>query len=148
MIFISIKDQTLSYQDKTYSISSAKNGVGEVEGSYCTPLGKFKIADKIGSNLKANSVLVGRKPTGEVFSQSLFDKYPDRDWILTRILWLDGVEAHNDNTKSRYIYIHGSPEQTPMGVPGSKGCIRMHNQDIIELFDKVHIGEDVVIINS
>lgn len=148
MIFISIKDQTLSYQDKTYSISSAKNGVGEVEGSYCTPLGKFKIAEKIGKNLKTDSVLVGREPTGEIFSQTLFDKYPDRDWILTRILWLDGVEAHNNNTKARYIYIHGSPEQTPMGIPGSKGCIRMHNQDIIELFDKVHIGEDVVIMNS
>lgn len=148
MIFISIKAQTLSYQDKTYSISSAKNGVGEVEGSYCTPLGKFKIAEKIGKNLKTDSVLVGREPTGEIFSQTLFDKYPDRDWILTRILWLDGVEAHNNNTKARYIYIHGSPEQTPMGIPGSKGCIRMHNQDIIELFDKVHIGEDVVIMNS
>ena len=148
MIFISIKDQTLSYQDKTYSISSAKNGVGEVEGSYCTPLGKFKIAEKIGKNLKTDSVLVGREPTGEIFSQTLFDKYPDRDWILTRILWLDGVEAHNNNTKARYIYIHGSPKQTPMGIPGSKGCIRMHNQDIIELFDKVHIGEDVVIMNS
>ena len=148
MITINIAKQTLSHQGKTYLISSAKNGVGEVEGSYCTPLGKFKIAEKIGKNLQVDSVLVGRKPTGEIFSQTLFEKHPDRDWILTRILWLDGMEAHNKNTKSRYIYIHGSPEQTPMGVPGSKGCIRMRNQDIVELFDKVQIAEDVVIINS
>ena len=148
MITIDIAKQTLSHQGKTYLISSAKNGVGEIEGSYCTPLGKFKIAEKIGKNLQVDSVLVGRKPTGEIFSQTLFEKHPDRDWILTRILWLDGMEAHNKNTKSRYIYIHGSPEQTPMGVPGSKGCIRMRNQDIVELFDKVQIAEDVVIINS
>ena len=148
MITINIAKQTLSHQGKTYLISSAKNGVGEVEGSYCTPLGQFKIAEKIGKNLQVDSVLVGRKPTGEIFSQTLFEKHPDRDWILTRILWLDGMEAHNKNTKSRYIYIHGSPEQTPMGVPGSKGCIRMRNQDIVELFDKVQIAEDVVIINS
>ena len=148
MITIDIAKQTLSHQGKTYLISSAKNGVGEIEGSYCTPLGKFKIAEKIGKNLQVDSVLVGRKPTGEIFSQTLFEKHPDRDWILTRILWLDGMQAHNKNTKSRYIYIHGSPEQTPMGVPGSKGCIRMRNQDIVELFDKVQIAEDVVIINS
>ncbi len=148
MITINIADQTLEYQNKTYSISSAKNGVGEVENSYCTPLGKFKIAEKIGENLKAGSVLVARVPTGEVFSKTLFDQNPDRDWILTRILWLEGVESHNKNTKDRYIYIHGSPDETPIGVPGSKGCIRMYNQDVIELFDKIHTGEDVVIIKS
>ncbi len=147
MITIDIDNQTLKYRDKTYSISSAKNGVGEVEGSYCTPLGRFKISEKIGTNLELGSVLVAREPTGEIFSKTLFDQSPDRDWILTRILWLEGVEAHNQNTKNRYIYIHGSPDQTPMGVPGSKGCIRMHNQDVIELFDKVHTGEDVVIMN-
>ncbi len=148
MITINIADQTLAYQNKTYSISSAKNGVGEVEGSYCTPLGKFKIAEKIGENLEVGSVLVARAPTGEVFSKTLFDQNPDRDWILTRILWLEGVENHNKNTKDRYIYIHGSPDETLMGVPGSKGCIRMHNHDVIELFDKVHTGEDVVIMKS
>jgi len=148
MIKISITNQTLEYQEKTYLISSAKNGVGEVEGSYCTPLGKFKIAEKIGADLQTGSVLVARVPTGEVFSKTLFDQNPDRDWILTRILWLEGVEAHNSNTKNRYIYIHGSPDETLMGIPGSKGCIRMHNHDVIELFDKVHTGEDVVIIKS
>ena len=146
MITISITDQTLEYQGKTYSISSAKNGVGEVEGSYCTPTGQFKISEKIGENLEVGSVLVARAPTGEIFSKQLLDQNPDRDWILTRILWLEGTEAHNNNTKDRYIYIHGSPDETPMGIPGSKGCIRMHNQDVIELFDHVQIGEDAVIM--
>jgi len=146
MITISIADQTLEYQGKTYSISSAKNGVGEVGGSYCTPTGQLKISEKIGDNLEVGSVLVARVPTGEIFSKELFDKNPDRDWILTRILWLEGLEVHNNNTKGRYIYIHGSPDETPMGVPGSKGCIRMHNEDVIELFDHVQIDEDVVIM--
>ena len=148
MISIDINTQTLSYRGKTYLISSAKNGVGEVEGSYCTPRGRFQIAKKIGDGLPVGSVLVGREPTGEIYHPELVKAQPDRDWILTRILWLDGLDKSNQNTKSRYIYIHGSPEQTPMGVPGSKGCIRMRNQDIVELFDKVQIAEDVVIINS
>ena len=146
MITISIADQTLEYQDKTYSISSAKNGVGEVEGSFCTPTGQFKIAEKIGDKLKSGAVLVAREPTSEIYSPALLVKHPDRDWILTRILWLEGVEAHNSNTKERYIYIHGSPDETPMGVPGSKGCIRIRNNDVIELFEKVQIGEYVVIM--
>ncbi len=148
MITINIKDQTLSFKDKTYSISSAKNGIGEVENSYCTPTGKFKIAEKIGTGLDINAVLVARQPTGEIYNTKLSKKHPDRDWILTRILWLEGVEKHNKNTKSRYIYIHGTPDQTQMGVPGSKGCIRMKNQDIIELFDRVQTLEDVAIIIS
>ena len=148
MININIKNQTLEYQGKTYSISSAKNGVGEEEGSFCTPLGKFKIAEKIGDDFEIGSVLVSREPTGEIFSKALFDQNPDRDWILTRILWLEGLETHNNNTKKRYIYIHGSPDETPMGTPGSKGCIRMHNEDVIELFDHVQTGEDVVIMKS
>ena len=146
MITISIADQTLEYQDKTYSISSAKNGVGEVEGSFCTPTGQFKIAEKIGDKLESGAVLVAREPTGEIFSKQLLDQNPDRDWILTRILWLEGAEAHNQNTKDRYIYIHGSPDEVSMGVPGSKGCIRIRNNDVIELFEKVQIGEDVVIM--
>ena len=148
MISINIKNQTLEYKGKTYSISSAKNGVGETEGSYCTPLGKFKISEKIGTDLEIGSVLVAREPTGEIFSKTLFSQNPDRDWILTRILWIEGLEAHNNNTKGRYIYIHGSPDETPIGVPGSKGCIRMHNKDVIELFDHVQTDEDVVIMKS
>ena len=148
MIEISIANQTLRYLDKTYPISSAKNGIGEVEGSYCTPTGRFNISEKIGVDLEIGSVLVAREPTGEIFSKELFYKNPDRDWILTRILWLKGLEVHNNNTKDRYIYIHGSPDETLMGIPGSKGCIRMHNEDVIELFDHVQIDEDVVIMKS
>ena len=146
MITINISEQALEYKGKSYSISTAKNGIGEVEDSYCTPTGKFKIAEKIGANLEFGSVLVDRESTGEIYNADLAKQYPDRDWILTRILWLDGVEVHNQNTKNRYIYIHGSPDETPMGMPGSKGCIRMHNYDVIELFESIHTGEDVVII--
>ena len=148
MITINISEQALEYKGKSYSISTAKNGIGEVEGSYCTPTGKFKISEKIGANLELGSVLVAREPTGEIYNADLAKKNPDRDWILTRILWLDGVEVHNRNTKNRYIYIHGSPNETQMGMPGSKGCIRMHNYDVIELFESIHTGEDVVIIKS
>ena len=148
MITIDISKQVLEYKGKSYSISTAKNGIGEIEDSYCTPTGKFKIAEKIGANLEFGSVLVDREPTGEVYNADLAKQYPDRDWILTRILWLDGVEVLNQNTKNRYIYIHGSPDETPMGMPGSKGCIRMHNYDVIELFESIHTGEEVVIIKS
>ena len=146
MITIKISEQSLEYKGKSYSISTAINGTGEIEGSYCTPTGKFKIAEKIGSNLELGSVLVERKPTGEIYNTNLAKKNPDRDWILTRILWLDGVEVHNRNTKNRYIYIHGSPDETLMGIPGSKGCIRMHNYDVIELFESIQSGENVIII--
>ena len=146
MITIDISKQALEYKGKSYSISTAKNGICEIEDSYCTPTGKFKIAEKIGANLEFGSVLVDRESTGEIYNADLAKQYPDRDWILTRILWLDGVEVHNQNTKNRYIYIHGSPDETPMGMPGSKGCIRMHNYDVIELFESIHTGEDVVII--
>ena len=146
MITINISEQSLEYKGKSYSISTAINGTGEIEGSYCTPTGKFKIAEKIGSNLELGSVLVERKPTGEIYNADLAKKNPDRDWILTRILWLDGIELHNQNTKNRFIYIHGSPDETQMGMPGSKGCIRMHNYDVIELFESIQSGEDVIII--
>ena len=148
MITINISEQSLEYKGKSYSISTAINGTGEIEGSYCTPTGKFIIADKIGANLELGAVLVDRESTGEIYNADLAKKNPDRDWILTRILWLDGVEVHNRNTKNRYIYIHGSPEETQMGMPGSKGCIRMQNYDVIELFESIHTGEDVVIIKS
>ena len=146
MITIKISEQSLEYKGKSYSISTAKIGTGEIEGSYCTPTGKFKIAEKIGSNLELGSVLVEREPTGEIYNTNLAKKNPDRDWILTRILWLDGIEEHNKNTKNRFIYIHGSPDETQMGMPGSKGCIRMHNYDVIELFESIQSGENVIII--
>lgn len=145
MLTINTKTQTLTHQGKSYAISTAKNGVGEVEGSKCTPLGEFSIALMIGAGLPAGAVLKGRVPTGEVYSAQLGEQYPNMDWILTRILWLDGMQAHNQNTKARYIYIHGTPDTEPMGVPMSHGCIRMRNQDIMALFDLIKIGEIVVI---
>jgi len=146
MIIINIANQTLIFKDQSYSISSAANGTGEQEGSFKTPLGKFKIAEKFGQKVPINSVFKARVETGEIYTSDLAEKNPNRDWILTRILWLDGIELHNENTKDRYIYIHGSPDETPMGVPGSKGCIRMKNSDIIKLFIQVEIGEEVTII--
>ena len=146
MININISKQILVYKGKSYSVSTAKNGIGEVEDSYCTPTGKFKIIEKIGANLELGSVIVNRESTGEMYNTVLAKKFPDRDWILTRILWLDGIEVHNKNTKNRYIYIHGSPDETPMGIPGSKGCIRMHNLDVVELFENIQTGENVLII--
>lgn len=145
MLTINIKTQTLNYQGKTYPISTAKNGVGEVEGSFCTPRGRFRVAEKIGEGLPIGAVLVGRVSTGEVYTETLANKSTGRDWILTRILWLDGLEAHNQNTKARYIYIHGAPDSVEMGVPNSKGCIRMKNNDMIALFDKIHIDEVILI---
>ena len=103
MITIDISKQALEYKGKSYSISTAKNGIGEIEDSYCTPTGKFKIAEKIGANLEFGSVLVDRESTGEIYNADLAKQYPDRDWILTRILWLDGVEVHNQNTKNRFL---------------------------------------------
>ena len=146
MININISKQILVYKGKSYSVSTAKNGIGEVENSYCTPTGKFKIVEKIGANLELGSVLVNRESTGEMYNTVLAKKFPDRDWILTRILWLDGIDVHNQNTKNRYIYIHGSPDETPMGIPGSKGCICMHNLDVVELFENIQTGENVLII--
>lgn len=127
------------------AVSTALNGAGEQEGSGCTPRGWHTIRAKIGQGLAANSVFVGRRPTGEIFDTSLAERYPQRDWILTRILWLSGLEVGtnrlgNVDTMRRYIYIHGCPDNEPMGVPRSHGCIRMHNPDLLALFDRVKAG--------
>ena len=132
----------------TASISTAANGVGEQQGSECTPRGKHIIRAKIGVGCAENTVFVGRRVTGEIFSESLREKQPERDWILTRILWLSGCEKGinrlgNVDTMQRYIYIHGCPDNTPMEKPGSHGCIRMLNHEVIELFDLVPIGVSV-----
>ena len=135
---------------KRYSISSAKNGVGELNGSFCTPRGRHIIRAKIGAGQPFNTVFVERRPTGEIYSPDLARGFPGRDWILTRILWLSGCERGYNrlgqvDTMRRAIYIHGSPETADMGKPGSRGCIRMHNRDIIELFDLVPIRTPVEI---
>ncbi len=129
---------------RRYLISSSKNGVGELNGSFCTPRGKHIIRAKIGAGQPVNAVFVERRPTGEIYSPELAECFPGRDWILTRILWLSGCERGYNrlgktDTMRRAIYIHGSPDSAEMGKPGSHGCIRMRNQDIVELFDLVPV---------
>lgn len=130
---------------RRYSISTALNGAGEVRDSNCTPRGKHIIRAKIGAGLPENTVFVRRRPTGEIYTPELAAQFPQRDWILTRILWLSGCEVGfnrlgvND-TMRRHIYIHGTPDSVQLGVPLSHGCIRMHNADLIELFDLVPVG--------
>ena len=129
---------------KRYSISSAKNGVGELNGSFCTPRGRHIIRAKIGAGQPLNAVFIERRPTGEIFTPELGRSSPGRDWIPTRILWLSGSERGYNrlgkvDTMRRAIYIHGSPYRAEMGRPGSHGCIRMRNHDIVELFDLVPV---------
>lgn len=153
---IHIPTQTMHVMDedkivKTYSISTAKNGAGEQRGSEKTPRGQHVIRAKIGANCPANTVFVKRRPTGELYSLAMRQQFPDRDWILTRIFWLCGTEVGKNrfgdvDTMRRYIYIHGTPDDVKMGMPGSRGCIRMRNQDIIELFDDLPVGTTVLII--
>lgn len=150
-INIRIDSQTLDLVDNqdeiisNYLISSAIKGTGQASGSYCTPLGQHIIRAKIGSGQPENTVFVGRRPTGEIYRPELATQFPGRDWILTRILWLSGCEVGFNrlgsvDTMRRYIYIHGSPDSVHMGQPGSIGCIRMRNADIVELFDLVSTG--------
>lgn len=129
-------------------IATAKKGVGEVRGSEQTPRGSHVIRAKIGAGAPANTVFVGRRPTGEIYSPQLRALHPQRDWILTRILWLSGLEPGknrlgNVDTMRRYIYIHGCPDEDPMGIPSSHGCVKMRNAEIIELFEQVDAGTRV-----
>jgi lipoprotein-anchoring transpeptidase ErfK/SrfK len=137
---------------RQFRISSARNGVGQKNGSFCTPLGKHIIRAKIGAGQPINTVFVGRRPTGEIYSPELGTRYPGRDWILTRILWLSGCEPGFNrlgsvDTMRRYIYIHGSPDTVEMGRPGSIGCIRMNNRDLLDLFARAEPGTEVYIEN-
>lgn len=133
---------------RTYSVSTALNGPGEQQSSGCTPRGRHYIRACIGADQPVNTVFVGRRPTGEIYSEQLASEFPNRDWILTRILWLCGQErGHNRggavDTMRRYVYIHGCPDEDEMGVPSSHGCVKMRNQDVIELFDRVPVGTPV-----
>ncbi len=135
---------------RSYPVSSASNGPGELHGSGCTPRGQHVIRACIGAGQPADVVFVGRRATGEIFRPELRAQFPDRDWILTRILWLSGCEPGRNrfgdvDTMRRYIYIHGAPDDVPMGVPGSHGCVRMRNADVISLFDQVAPGTPVLI---
>lgn len=156
-ITIHIPTQTLQLFDdsgkrlRDYSVSTAANGVGEESGSFCTPRGKHVIRAKIGAGQPENAVFVKRRPTGEVYTPALGAAHPKRDWILTRILWLCGEEPGYNrwgscDTMRRYIYIHGTPDETPLGKPGSHGCVRMRNADLLELFELAAAGTVVEIV--
>jgi lipoprotein-anchoring transpeptidase ErfK/SrfK len=154
-LHISSQKQLLEIQinskiTKSYPISTAKNGIGEIKGSECTPCGWHRIRAKIGNSQPINSVFVGRRQTGEIYNTELAKEFPNRDWILTRILWLDGLEAGknrygNVHTASRYIYIHGCPDELITGQPESHGCIRMKNADVLDLFNRIPVGTKVFI---
>lgn len=156
-ISIYIKTQQLELHDdvgfvlRRYLISTAVKGAGELSGSFCTPRGRHVIRAKIGTGCPENAVFVRRRPTGEIFSEALGAQYPQRDWILTRILWLSGCEVGfnrlgKNDTMRRYIYIHGTPDFEPVGEARSHGCIRMRNADLIELYDLVPAGTPVEIV--
>jgi len=133
-----------------YPVSTAKNGAGELNGSGCTPRGLHCIRLKIGAAAPLNTVFVGRRPSGEIYDAALAARYPRRDWILTRILWLSGLESGRNrgggrDTLRRYIYIHGCPPTEPLGVPLSHGCIRMGNAAVAALFEQVSVGDRVLV---
>jgi lipoprotein-anchoring transpeptidase ErfK/SrfK len=154
-IVISIPNQTLTLshgtgKDISYPVSTAEKGVGQIKGSYQTPIGQHYIRAMIGRGAPLHAVFVRRRLTGEIYTSNLAAQYPTRDWILSRILWLCGVEPGlnrlgNCDTMQRYIYIHGTPETEPIGVPKSHGCIRMRNHDIVSLFQQVTVGTPVFI---
>jgi lipoprotein-anchoring transpeptidase ErfK/SrfK len=156
-IRISIPAQTLTLSAaagtvvREYAVSTSQKGPGEQWGSFCTPRGRHIIRAKIGAGAPVNTVFVGRRPTGEIYTSALGERFPDRDWILTRILWLSGCEPGVNrlgrvDTMRRFIYIHGSPDTYEMGRPGSIGCVRMRNWEIVELFDRVAPGTPVEIL--
>lgn len=130
---------------REYPVSTSRYGPGERQDSQCTPRGLHRIRAMIGEGLPSGAVLVGRRPTGEIHDAELAARYPERDWILTRILWLCGCEPGRNrfgqvDSMHRYIYIHGTPDSEIMGVPYSHGCIRMRNDDVMDLFTRVNAG--------
>ena len=149
-LVVSLTRQTLELLDDDqvlarYAISTSRHGPGEQCNSQCTPRGLHRIRARIGAGLPAGAVLVGRRPTGEIHDAALARRYPHRDWILTRILWLCGCEPGRNrwgdvDSMRRYIYIHGTPDHEVMGVPFSHGCIRMRNNEVMDLFDRVNVG--------
>jgi lipoprotein-anchoring transpeptidase ErfK/SrfK len=154
LIRIELLRQTLTLRhadgERVYPVSTAANGAGERQGSGCTPQGWHRVRLKIGAGCPAGAVFRGRRWTGEVFSPVLAATQPHRDWILTRILWLTGVEPGRNrggevDSLRRFIYIHGCPPTEPMGVPRSHGCVRMRDDDLMDLFDAVPVGTPVEI---
>lgn len=151
-LLVHIQDQIAELWDdrrrvKTYRVSTAKNGPGCVEGSYCTPTGKLRVAKKIGDGLPLGSVLKARAPTGEIWSASSDNRLSNSsdDLILTRVLWLEGAEEHNANTLGRYIYLHGTNQENLLGSAASLGCIRFSNKDIVEIYELLPEGAEIEI---
>ncbi|MBA1148849.1 L,D-transpeptidase [Ectothiorhodospiraceae bacterium WFHF3C12] len=152
---ISLAEQTMTLKDgeaalARYEISSGAAGAGERNGSGQTPRGWHQVRAKIGADVAPGTVFRGRRPTGEIYAPALRQAQPERDWILTRILWLSGLEPGVNrlgkvDTMRRYIYIHGGPDEVEYGRPGSKGCIRMRNADLIQLFERVPAHTPVLI---
>ncbi len=155
LLLVSIADQRLALVEAggtaaLFPVSTAANGPGERRGSGCTPRGWHCVRARIGAGMPVGTVFRGRRPTGEILTPELFARHPERDWILTRILWLSGLEPGVNrlgevDTFRRYIYIHGCPDQEPVGEPRSHGCIRMRNADIAWLFERVDPGTRVLI---
>ncbi|MER2601928.1 MAG: L,D-transpeptidase [Candidatus Competibacter phosphatis] len=155
LIRVSIPEQRLTLLEASgatmvYPVSTARNGPGERRGSGCTPRGWHRIRIRVGAGLPLNTVFVGRRPTGEIYDSGLAVRHPERDWILTRILWLTGLESGRNrggecDTLRRFIYIHGCPDTASMGVPLSHGCIRMRGRDLLALFERVAAGDRVFI---
>jgi len=156
LIRIDVPAQTLTLLAGTrvlghWCVSTARNGLGERAGSECTPRGRHRVSEKIGADAPLHAVFVGRRPTGEIWSPALAAAHPGRDFILTRILWLEGGEPGRNqggelDTRARFIYIHGAPSDATMGVPGSRGCVRMHGPDIVQLFARTPVGCTVEIL--
>jgi lipoprotein-anchoring transpeptidase ErfK/SrfK len=145
-VIVSVPDQVLALIDRgrliaRYPISTSKFGLGDSAGSYRTPLGTLFVSAKFGDKLPPGAVMKNRSPTGEVVAVNA----PSRDAIVARVIWLRGMEAQNRAARDRCIYIHGTPEERRLGKPASFGCIRMRSRDIIDLYDRVHIGTHVTI---
>jgi len=158
-IEISISKQHLTVLNEAgmllaqYPVSTSLNGPGEQKGSNQTPRGLHVVRAKIGAGQPINSVFIGRRRTGEIWTPELGAQHPNRDWILTRILWLSGCEVGvnrlgNVDSMQRYIYIHGTPDIEPMGKPLSHGCVRMRNHDVLELFELVPLHTPVLITDA
>src|SRR5438093_3570729 len=148
-IVISTREEKLALLNRgnliaVYPVSTSKFGLGDWPGSSCTPLGKLEIAEKIGDNAPPGAVFKDRRRTGEI----VLPDSPGRDPIVTRVLWLRGLELQNANAFTRDIYIHGTPEERLIGTPASYGCIRMRSSDIINLYDIVGVGAAVTIVDT
>lgn len=144
-IHISIRDQRLTLKEgetlvRTYPVSTSRFGIGTEEDSMKTPIGRFRVAEKIGDGLPSDTVFQSRVPL-----KADDPLPPTEDLVMSRILWLDGLDEHNTNTRERFIYIHGTKHEDKIGNPASHGCVRMRNADVIELFDLVDVGAPVVI---